>query len=110
MFTHYKQMFSFDEKNYIHSLTKILICGYYGEDNLGDDALLQLIINNLPENTKPYVLYGKEIQPKNIAKEIYYLLSEEGKAAWKQNRALLVNSIDTTRKNPYQNAAKYILQ
>ena len=63
---------------------------------VGKEVVAELLQNNM--------------KPKNIAKGIYYLLSEEGKAAWKQNRALLVNSIDTTRKNPYQNAAKYILQ
>ena len=63
---------------------------------VGKDVVAELLQNNM--------------KPKNITKEIYYLLSQEGKAEWKQNHALLVNSIDTTRKNPYQNAAKYILQ
>ena len=63
---------------------------------VGKEVVAELLQNNM--------------KPKNIAKEIYYLLSQEGKAEWKQNHALLVNSIDTTRKNPYQNAAKYILQ
>ncbi len=63
---------------------------------VGKEVVAELLQNNM--------------KPKNIAKEIYCLLSQEGKAAWKQNHALLVNSIDTTRKNPYQNAAKYILQ
>ena len=63
---------------------------------VGKEVVAELLQNNM--------------KPKNITKEIYYLLSQEGKAEWKQNHALLVNSIDTTRKNPYQNAAKYILQ
>ncbi len=63
---------------------------------VGKEVVAELLQNNM--------------KPKNITKEIYYLLSQEGEAAWKQNHALLVNSIDTTRKNPYQNAAKYILQ
>jgi len=63
---------------------------------VGKEVVAELLQNNM--------------KPKNIAKEIYCLLSQEGKAAWKQNHALLVSSIDTTRKNPYQNAAKYILQ
>ncbi len=63
---------------------------------VGKEVVAELLQNNM--------------KPKNIAKEINYLLSQEGKAARKQNHALLVNSIDTTRKNPYQNAAKYILQ
>ncbi len=63
---------------------------------VGKEVVAELLQNNM--------------KPKNITKEIYYLLSQEGKAEWKQNHDLLVNSIDTTRKNPYQNAAKYILQ
>ena len=63
---------------------------------VGKEVVAELLQNNM--------------KPKNITKEIYYLLSQEGKAEWKQNHGLLVNSIDTTRKNPYQNAAKYILQ
>ena len=55
-------------------------------------------------------LLQNNMKPKNIVKEINYLLSEEGKARWEKNHALLVSSIDTTRKNPYQNAAKHILQ
>ena len=55
-------------------------------------------------------LLQNNMKPKNIVKEINYLLSEEGKARWEKNHALLVSSIDTTRKKPYQNAAKHILQ
>ena len=28
---------------------KVLLCGYYGEHNLGDDALLQVLLQQLPE-------------------------------------------------------------
>ncbi len=55
-------------------------------------------------------LLQSSMKPKNIVKEINYLLSKEGKARWKQNHDLLLSSIDTTRKKPYQNAAKHILQ
>ena len=55
-------------------------------------------------------LLQNNMKPKNIVKEINYLLSDEGKRKWKQSHDLLVSSIDTTRKKPYQNAAKHILQ
>ncbi len=32
-----------------------LICGYYGEHNLGDDALLEVLLGNLPPGTEPLV-------------------------------------------------------
>lgn len=32
-----------------------LICGYYGEHNLGDDALLEVLIKELPPGCKPLV-------------------------------------------------------
>ena len=32
-----------------------LICGYYGEHNLGDDALLEVLLRNLPAGTEPVV-------------------------------------------------------
>lgn len=34
---------------------KILICGYYGEHNLGDDALLQCLLWELPSGWQPLV-------------------------------------------------------
>lgn len=34
---------------------KILICGYYGEHNLGDDALLQCLLQELPKGWQPLV-------------------------------------------------------
>ena len=33
----------------------VLLCGYYGEDNLGDDALLQVLLQELPEGVKPLI-------------------------------------------------------
>ncbi|MFM9071852.1 MAG: polysaccharide pyruvyl transferase CsaB [Cyanobium sp.] len=32
-----------------------LICGYYGEHNLGDDALLEVLLRELPEGVQPLV-------------------------------------------------------
>ncbi|MEB3195508.1 MAG: polysaccharide pyruvyl transferase CsaB [Cyanobacteriota bacterium] len=32
-----------------------LICGYYGEHNLGDDALLEVLLGSLPPETEPLV-------------------------------------------------------
>ena len=33
----------------------VLVCGYYGEHNLGDDALLQVLLSQLPEAVEPLV-------------------------------------------------------
>ena len=33
----------------------VLLCGYYGEDNLGDDALLQVLLQELPEGVRPLI-------------------------------------------------------
>lgn len=33
----------------------VLLCGYYGEDNLGDDALLQVLLQELPEHVRPLI-------------------------------------------------------
>ncbi len=33
----------------------VLLCGYYGEDNLGDDALLQVLLQELPESVRPLI-------------------------------------------------------
>ncbi|MEB3243763.1 MAG: polysaccharide pyruvyl transferase CsaB, partial [Cyanobacteriota bacterium] len=32
-----------------------LLCGYYGEHNLGDDALLEVLLSQLPEGCQPLV-------------------------------------------------------
>lgn len=34
---------------------KVLLCGYYGEHNLGDDALLQVLLSQLPAAVEPVV-------------------------------------------------------
>jgi len=34
---------------------KVLLCGYYGEHNLGDDALLEVLLQQLPEGWEPLV-------------------------------------------------------
>ena len=34
---------------------KVLLCGYYGEHNLGDDALLEVLLNQLPQGWEPLV-------------------------------------------------------
>ena len=34
---------------------KVLLCGYYGEHNLGDDALLQVLISQLPNAWDPLI-------------------------------------------------------
>ncbi|MFL0726263.1 MAG: polysaccharide pyruvyl transferase CsaB [Prochlorococcus sp.] len=33
----------------------VLLCGYYGEHNLGDDALLQVLLQGLPEHLQPCI-------------------------------------------------------
>ncbi|MAR52536.1 MAG: polysaccharide pyruvyl transferase CsaB [Propionibacteriaceae bacterium] len=33
----------------------VLLCGYYGEHNLGDDALLEVLIRQLPEGWQPVI-------------------------------------------------------
>ena len=35
--------------------TVVLICGYYGEDNLGDDVLLQVLLQDLPSGALPVI-------------------------------------------------------
>ena len=34
---------------------RILLCGYYGEHNLGDDALLEVLNKQLPEGWQPLI-------------------------------------------------------
>ena len=33
----------------------VLLCGYYGEHNLGDDALLQVLLQDLPAHLQPWI-------------------------------------------------------
>ena len=44
-------------------------------------------------------LLQNNMKPKNIVKEINYLLSEEGKARWKQNHAFLLAQLIPQEKN-----------
>ena len=34
---------------------RVLLCGYYGEHNLGDDALLEVALSQLPADVVPIV-------------------------------------------------------
>lgn len=40
----------------------VLLCGYYGEHNLGDDALLQALLGELPESLTPVVTAFDEVE------------------------------------------------
>ena len=53
---------------------------------LGKEIVTELLQNNM--------------KPKKIAKEIDYLLSQEGKKTWEKNYSLLVSAIDANRKKP----------
>jgi polysaccharide pyruvyl transferase CsaB len=44
---------------------KILICGYYGEHNLGDDALLQCLLQGLPSGWQPLVTAADQQEVQN---------------------------------------------
>ncbi|MEI7951733.1 MAG: polysaccharide pyruvyl transferase CsaB, partial [Synechococcaceae cyanobacterium ELA182] len=35
--------------------SSVLVCGYYGEHNLGDDALLEVLLAQLPPAVQPLV-------------------------------------------------------
>lgn len=39
-------------------MRKAIICGYYGQGNAGDEALLLAILERLPKNIKPIILSG----------------------------------------------------
>ncbi|MFP4253109.1 MAG: polysaccharide pyruvyl transferase CsaB [Halothece sp.] len=41
---------------------KAIICGYYGQNNVGDDALLMSLLSMLPSHIKPLVLSGNPQQ------------------------------------------------
>ena len=43
-------------------LARPLLCGYYGEHNIGDDALLQALLSGLPAEAKPCVTAADQQQ------------------------------------------------
>nr|YP_002048830.1 hypothetical protein PCC_0170 [Paulinella chromatophora]ACB42620.1 hypothetical protein PCC_0170 [Paulinella chromatophora] len=45
--------------------SKVLICGYYGEGNIGDDAILEAILSRLPDNINPIVTAANQNYIKN---------------------------------------------
>ena len=68
------------------------------------------LVNLITEKEIVTELLQNKMTPKNIVKEINYLLSEEGQVEWKKNYSLLVDAVDIKRKQPYQNAARHIVQ
>jgi hypothetical protein len=44
----------------------VLVCGYYGEHNLGDDALLQVLLAQLPPNVTPLVTAWDQPQVRRV--------------------------------------------
>ena len=47
----------------------VLLCGYYGEDNLGDDALLQVLLQQLPSGFRPLITAHDRDAVKRLAPE-----------------------------------------
>ena len=45
---------------------KVLLCGYYGEHNIGDDALLQVLLDQMPANWEPEVTAYDQEQIENV--------------------------------------------
>ena len=43
-------------------LVRPLLCGYYGEHNIGDDALLQALLRALPAEAKPCITAADQQQ------------------------------------------------
>lgn len=43
-------------------MRKAIICGYYGQGNAGDEALLMAILERLPNNIQPIILSGNPSQ------------------------------------------------
>jgi len=68
------------------------------------------LVNLITEKESVKELLQKNMTATNIVNEINYLFSNEGKVAWKKNYSLLVEKMKSETKNPYHNAAKYILQ
>ena len=66
----------------------VLVCGYYGEHNLGDDALLQVLLEQLPAGITPVVtawdqslvrrLYGVETTNRRRLRDVLATLSRCG--------------------------------
>ena len=50
----------------------VLICGYYGEHNLGDDALLAVLLQSLPKGWTPIITAhdGQAVRRRHPAVEI----------------------------------------
>jgi len=44
----------------------VLICGYYGEHNLGDDALLAVLLDQLPQGCRPVVTARDQQQVRRL--------------------------------------------
>ncbi len=68
------------------------------------------LVNLITEKESVKELLQKNMTATNIVNEINYLFSNEGKGAWEKNYSLLVEKMKSETKNPYHNAAKYILQ
>ncbi|MGF1540866.1 MAG: polysaccharide pyruvyl transferase CsaB [Pleurocapsa sp.] len=48
------------------SITKVVLCGYYGKGNGGDEALLVTLLQMLPEDVQPIVLSGNPQETKKL--------------------------------------------
>ena len=61
-------------------MKNILITGFFGEGNLGDEAILKAICENLPENIVPIITsgsinhhFGKDIKRRSFFSWLYFL-------------------------------------
>ncbi len=69
---------------------QILLTGFFGEDNLGDDAILECILNNAPSDTKAVFTSGKSVGICPGARPI----SRRGLSSWPEYIKELANSSD----------------
>lgn len=53
-------------------MKKAIICGYYGQGNAGDEALLLAILERLPHDIKPIILSGNPAKTSNNYSVISY--------------------------------------
>ncbi|WP_320674704.1 polysaccharide pyruvyl transferase CsaB [Prochlorococcus sp. MIT 1341] len=70
--------------------SSVLLCGYYGERNLGDDLLLEILINSIDNRVNLLITTNQHFMPVDLSRNVKYVNRRNPIAVFNS-----INNVDT---------------